>query len=199
MKIVGWLADEDVLIISRNGDYTINSLSSNKGVRAATISNHWIEWREAINQDRDLPFTSHYYGSVVGGSPMIIGSLICRTVIQEGRTLLQQMIEPGKSATLRTPLGSILIEHFPTRGMFRVSGLPKVVGETVPSAIPTMPPTTTATTPVPQTYPPDIVLPPGRECRVSGAVGVCTSSSRCPAGASFKLTGCKTKGLGCCF
>ena len=54
----GWLPSHEILTISTNGTYRINSLSSNNGIRTATIPSSkgrlWLEWREPINQDRDV-------------------------------------------------------------------------------------------------------------------------------------------------
>ena len=197
LSMLGWLPADAVLSIDRNGDYSINSLSSNNGVRAAVVKSasqtYWVEWRDAINQDLDLASAQHYFGSLRNRGS-VLNSLLVKTV--SGRkTLLQAMVDPGKRVTL----GSVTFEHFPTAGTFRVSGFPPQEGETQPPIIPTLPLTTTTTTEDPGTYPPDVVLPSGPECRASGAVGVCTTSSKCPGGASFKLSGCRSKGFGCCF
>ncbi len=196
LSMLKWIdTSKDVLRITANGDYTINSLSSNNGIRAATVDNYWLEWREGINQDMDLQYTQHYFGGL-RNKGQVLGSLLIKTV-QGTKTILQAMVDPGKKITL----GAYTFEQFPTFGTFRVSGLPRADGETVPPQI--APVTVASTTPRP-TFAPvdderDVILPPGRECRASGAVGVCTTAKLCPDGASFSLSGCKVRGTGCCF
>jgi hypothetical protein len=92
---LGWMA---MLSITANGDYTINSLSSNTGVRAATVGPYWLEWRQAINQDVDLQFTQNYFRTL-RNTGQVLGSLLIKTV-HNSQTALQAVVEPGKSVTL---------------------------------------------------------------------------------------------------
>ena len=199
---LGWLASDDILRINRNGDYTINSLSSNTGIRAALINGtYWVEWREAKNQDIDLPYAQHYFGSLRNRGS-VLNSLLIKNTMGDRRTFLQAMVDRGKKITI----AGFTIEHFPFAGTFRVSGFPVQVGETSPPSIPPMPSTESTTTTTRSTTedpsltdPPSISIPTGASCVArdsSTGKGVCTTKSKCPA--SYKLAGCK-KGFVCCY
>ena len=206
IQSMGWLPSDAVLNISSNGRYQINSLSSNQGVRAAFIDSKggrlWVEWREPINQDKDLSFVQPFFGSTrMRNYGVVLGSILLKTQLGDRRTVLQGILELNKKQTV----WNVTVECLSKTGSFRVMGLPG--GDTEPestTSTTTLTTTTTGTTSrsddSDMTDAPTLAPPSGPSCAVaesSTGTGVCTTKQKCPG--SYKLKGCKAKGLVCCF
>ena len=202
---LGWLSKNDVLNITANGKYQINSLSSNSGIRAAFIETRgqrlWIEWRAAINQDADLPFSwaSMNQKRIRGLGTTNVGSLLLKTHLGDGGTIFWNAVDFGK----RVSQWDVTIESLSKTGYFRVSGLPGFdtppESTTTTTTASTTSTTTRSTTEDPSlTDPPELVLPPGPSCSASGSQGACVKRSVCGNQFGLSLRGC-TKGLVCCY
>ena len=123
----GWLPNEAVLSISRNGQYEIpNSLSSNRGVRCARISTSpelWLEYREGVNQDVDLRYTQKFFDTTKpkNAEGRVMTALMAKTFLSDRKSSLEAFIQAGGSFQF----GRVTISRSASGrpGQFLVNGL----------------------------------------------------------------------------
>ncbi len=186
----GWLTDSDILDITQDGSYTINSLSTNSGVRAARIilgGNFrpiWLEWRTAVNQD--VGISEGEWALKQWDIPQpgkAVNSILMKVALPNSKggrrsdwTATMAMIDPGKSAS--TSSGVTVTAEVMIPGGFKVSGL--VNNGNVPTAS-----SSSGNTGTPTPFPPSVCAK-GKVNRFAGA-STSASKSRSDKNEGFKV------------
>lgn len=133
MAQMGWLKEEDILHIRKDGDYRILSLTGGTGVRAAKIYQPgfeplWLEWRQNQRFDKDLEDAQRYVDRVFATNPKgkLVGALLLKTDVKEPRraakSALLAIIDPGETSP-NSRSGVIIKADENDPGRFTVSGV----------------------------------------------------------------------------
>ncbi len=205
---MGWLPNDAFFTIEGNGFFIIkSSLSSNRGMRAALVKasqgEFWIEWREAVNQDVDLPHAQRFFdNSVIKPKGKLIKSLLVKTRSSDAKTQLEAIINSGTSATVN----GIRIQHSTSVGQFFIGGFSETASNTAASVSGT----TTSTRPTAFTVGTDATVRPTvttpttapqfKSCRSSaGRAGLCRPVATCRGTTVSNLCPGQPANVKCCF